>query len=135
MAMRKWSYPLQGLKLKRIDPYKIQADWSRYERRAPWSVITSRELAEILGVHLQTINNWAIRGVLPLPVKHPRLRGNKNHYRISTIRAWLNGTDEDSEAWAWIDQHTPYGFNTLEQAQEVCRTAWKVLEIERPLLP
>lgn len=120
--------------MPKIDPLTLKTDWSRYERRAPWSVITSRELAEVLGVHLQTISNWAVRGILPPPVKHPRLRGNRNYYRISTIRAWLNGTDEDTESWAWINQYLPSGFESLEQARDVCWKAWKVLEIERPLL-
>lgn len=74
---------------RKLEPSDITASWLTYEDHVPWSVVSSMELAKILGVHLQTINNWHIRGILPAPIEHPSLLGNKNYYRISAIKSWL----------------------------------------------
>lgn len=119
--------------MQKVDPRKLKADWSRYERRAPWSVVSSRELSFVLGVHLQTINNWSMRGILPGQELRPDLPANKKFYRIGSIRAWLNGTDEEVENWAWIKRHLPSDVKTLEHAYQLCRIAYEVLEVEKPI--
>lgn len=82
--------------MRKTNPHNLHPDWSVIPERKPWEHITSAELAQVLGVHLQTINNWKIRGVLPSPSERNRkLKGNKNYFRISAIRSWLEQRHED----------------------------------------
>lgn len=81
--------------MRKTKPQQLKADWSRIPPRALWEHVTSRELSKVFGVHLQTINNWRIRDILPEPdEKSGRRRGNKNYYRVATIRAWLESRTE-----------------------------------------
>ena len=122
----------------KVNPRTLKSDWSRYERRPPWSVVSSRELAGILGVHLQTISNWTIRGILPLPVKHPRLKANKNYFRISTLREWLEGRAEEGIQWEWLQkwmpEQIPY-IHHLPHAERWLLLIYKELGLEKPLIP
>lgn len=124
--------------MRKIDPHEIQADWSRYERRPTWSVVSSTELAEVFGVHLQTISNYKIRGILPPPTKHRSLCGNKNYYRISTIRAWLENRTEEDIHWEWARKwleglvDSMESLNHLESA--VC-TGYAIFGVEKPKIP
>lgn len=67
----------------------------RLPQRPPWHVISSRELARALGVHLQTLANWRIRGKGPKPEPNGRFRGNRSYYRLGDVIAWLT----DEEPW------------------------------------
>lgn len=119
------------------DPKRISADWSRFQRRPTWCVVSSRELAGVLGVSLQTICNWHLRGILPAPEpRHPALRGNKNYYRISKIRAWLEGRSEDAIHWTFVQSYMNLGvpYTDLEQAQSVAKIVYEELGIEKPLI-
>lgn len=123
---------------KKLEPQHISANWSPYDDLPPWSVISSRELASVLGVHLQTINNWNIRDILPKPVKHCRLRGNKNYYRISSIKAWLTGENEADIVWGWAAQRLPEVANTVtsfEQLKGVIECAYELYGLKKPNLP
>ncbi len=97
---------------------KLQANWQPFERRPTWSVVSSAELAQVLGVHLQTINNWKIRGILPTPITSPRLKGkgNRNYFRISSIRSWLENKTELAIHDSWVAAYIPYSFENLNQA-------------------
>lgn len=117
--------------MPKINPQNIQADWSRYEKTPPWSYISSAELAKVLGVHLQTISNWRIRGILPEPDSHPRLRGNKRYYRISKVMNWLTGESEESITWRWISKHLTKGIKDVAQAQWVVKYGHKALGVEK----
>jgi hypothetical protein len=61
----------------------------------PWQVVSTRELAELLGIHLQTLHNWNIRGKGPVPVPHGVWRGNRRYFRLADVIAWL----EDVPVW------------------------------------
>ena len=101
--------------MQKLDPKSLVADWSILSYRSPkWSVmqgrppwehVTSMELSKVLGKHLQTVSNWAMRGILPPPVaNNSRLRGNKNYYRISSIQSWLEGRSEYEIVKEWVEQ-------------------------------
>lgn len=116
-------------------PQNISPDWSKFELRPTWGLITSRELSLVLNVSLQTICNWRLREILPEPEPHTlKMRGNKNYYRISKIRAWLEGKTEEDIHWEFIMKHmntgTPY--NTLEQAKSVAIIGYEIFGIEKP---
>lgn len=112
----------------------IAANWSDYDLRPTWSVISSRELSQILSVSLQTINNWHIRGILPSPVSHPKLKGNKNYFRISSIKSWLENRPEDEIHWEWVKNHIPFEIEKLSQAVYVAQHAFREIGIERPVI-
>ena len=114
---------------------KIKANWQPFERRPTWSVLSSAELAQALNVHLQTINNWKIRGILPSPISHSKLTGNKNYFIISSIRSWLESKPESEIHWDWIKINIPYDIETLNQAEYVVKNAYHLLNVEKPLIP
>lgn len=115
----------------------IKADWSKFERRPTWSIVSSRELSEALGVSLNTICNWRMRKILPEPFFHPQLKGNKVYYRISALRAWLEGRAESEIHWEWLETHFDIGtpFSSLKQAEEVVILCWDVYGVEKPVIP
>lgn len=117
--------------MPKINPQNIKPDWSRYERTPPWSYISSAELAKILGVHLQTISNWRLRGILPEPDSHPRLRGNKRYYRISKVMSWLSGRDEEEITMEWIKKYMPTGTSNIASAQWYVQKGHKSLGVEK----
>ena len=99
--------------MKKVDPTSLTADWSilpcrprswgHLKERPPWEYVTSAELSKVLGKPHQSIANWSLRGTLPQPVTDdPRLRKNKNHFRISAIRAWLEGRSEREIIKEWV---------------------------------
>lgn len=113
----------------------INFNWQPFERRPTWSVVTSAELAQVLNVHLQTINNWKIRGILPSPVSSPKLKGNKNYFRISSIRSWLEQRPEEQIHREWIHEYLIEGIETLQQAEYLVKNAHKALNVERAQIP
>lgn len=118
---------------------RFTADWRKYHCRPSWCVITSRELSDVFGVSLQTINNWKMRNILPPPLPKSRLlRGQKNYYRISTIRAWAENITETQVHWNWLAEVMPNEvktFKSLAQAEFFIKVCHSNYGIKRPLLP
>lgn len=123
--------------MKKLDPTSLMADWSvlpyhpypwsSHKEPAPWGHVTSMELSKVLGKHLQTIANWTMRGVLPSPVTdNPRLRGNKNYFRISAIRAWLEQRSEFEIIKEWVQADVQTDELTDGQIYNLLRTVYKV---------
>jgi hypothetical protein len=123
-----------------MDIKSITPSWKPYERRPTWSIISSRELSLVLNVSLQTINNWKMRGILPekeqsslhLPA------GNKNYYRISKIRAWLEDRPESDIHWewarCWMSGHMDH-IKTLQQLEYLVNCASDLFGVEKSFLP
>ncbi len=114
---------------------KIIANWSKFEKRPPWGNVTSRELSDILGVSLQTINNWNMRGFLPEPEPRKKGLGNKNRYQICKVQAIIEGKCPDDICWLWIHTHInpEPQFESLEQAKNVARICYDVYGIEETI--
>lgn len=53
------------------------------------SYITTAQLAKKLNTNLQNVHNWKLRGILPPPSHSKKLKGNKNYYRVSRLKARL----------------------------------------------
>ena len=49
--------------------------------------VTTAQLAKFANTNLQTVHNWKLRGILPPPSHSQTLRGNKNYYRVSKLKA------------------------------------------------
>jgi hypothetical protein len=114
---------------------RIEARWGEFERRPTWSVVTSPELARALGVSLQTLANWRLRGILPPPEPRKRGGGNKNRYRISRIRAWLENRPEEDIHWEWLRNFIEYELRSLGEADQFIRSTYKILGVEKPNAP
>lgn len=56
----------------------------------PWQVVTRRQTAKTIGVHLQTMANWDIRDKGPTPSPKGIWRQNKVYYPIANVQAWLD---------------------------------------------
>lgn len=116
--------------MPKVNPRNIQADWSRYEKTPPWSFISSAELSKVLGLHIQTLANYRLRGILE-PDSHPRLRGNKRYYRISKVLSWLTGESEEAITWRWINQYLIKGVKDVAEAQWYVKYGYKSLGVEK----
>jgi hypothetical protein len=114
---------------------KLKPDWSSYSRMPPWHHITSRELAKVFGVHLQTISNYVCRGFL-IPEPKKRFKGNKNYFRISYIQSLFENKSIEEIEWAWINKYIEdeQPFDGLEQAQYVIRVCHNIYGVDKPLV-
>src|SRR4051794_40822830 len=63
----------------------------------PWRPIPSRKLANLLGVSLQVLANWRVRGTGPEPEPMQRGKGNRIFYRPDKVLAWL--CPDDAPFW------------------------------------
>jgi len=65
-----------------------------------WRPISSRQLAALLGVSLQSLANWRVRGYGPPYLPHITGTGNKIYYRPDEVLAWLSGGTV--EPWEFV---------------------------------
>jgi Helix-turn-helix domain len=112
--------------MKKTNPSNLTANWSVISLRAPWEYVTSAELAKVLGVHLQTVNNWTIRGKLKPAPRSPQRRGNKNYFLVSYLRSWLEGKNEDDLVREWVKNDVDYDNLTDAQINWLMATLYKV---------
>lgn len=63
----------------------------------PWRPISSRRLSQLLGVSLQVLANWRVRGTGPEAEPKGRGKGNKIFYRPDKVIEWL----EDGRRTYW----------------------------------
>jgi hypothetical protein len=54
----------------------------------PWQFVSSPELAKALGVHLQTLSNWRMRGVGPAAAPGDWFKGRPIRYQIGQVMSW-----------------------------------------------
>ena len=71
-------------------------------RNPPWAAVASPQLANLLGVHLNSLWTWKMRGTSPEPEPNRIYRnvGNRVLYRWERTLAWLPGGDR-RPAWWW----------------------------------
>lgn len=87
----------------------------------PWRTISSRQLASLLGVSLQTLANWRVRGTGPQTAPLKKGRGNKVFYRRDAVLAWL--CEDAVEPWEfcrdWLAEReiTVLGVPTQESTE------------------
>ena len=53
-------------------------------------MLTRRDLAKALGVHMQTVTKWERDG---MPVAHRGARGKPSHYDRGAVEAWLHNRE------------------------------------------
>jgi|GEM_PF-1675345 len=116
-------------------PYIVKQNWQSVEKRPSWSTVTTRELAYILSTNIININNWLCRGQFPEPEPQKRGYGNKNRFRISKIRAWLENRSEMEIHDEWITAHINgvQHMRTFQEIQELVKRSWRVFDIEQPI--
>lgn len=79
----------------------------------PWLFVTSAELAKALGVHIQTLSNWRLRGVGPTPAPASWFRGRPSRYYLAHVWTWASEEAGVSAApWtfsaAWLRDHLQF---------------------------
>jgi hypothetical protein len=66
----------------------------------PWRLISSRELAKLLGVSLQSLANWRLRGKGPVAEPPVKGRGNRIYYQRAQVLSWLSRfTESPRGSW------------------------------------
>lgn len=70
----------------------------------PWGYVSSPELAQLLGVSLQTVYNRRLRGQLPPSVQ---ARSRRHHYRLADVLGLSSGTAPERIIADWIDARFP----------------------------
>lgn len=66
-------------------------------RTPPWRPITSRALAKVLGVSLQSLANWRVRECGPEAEPWKKGKGNRTFYRPDKVLSWIG--DGQQEPW------------------------------------
>lgn len=94
--------------------------------RPPWDVLSSAELADILGISIQVLANWRIRKRGPTPEPRKHFRGNKTYYRVFEIERWLRGL-EVTDAWRVVAEWLMLKYFFPEPLETPERT-WTVAE-------
>lgn len=95
--------------------------------RPPWHVVSSRELASILGVSLQSLANWRVRDTGPpvAPAACFKGLGNRSFYRIDEVLEWLATAEQRPRpAWLFCRDYLSTIFDDLQlaPAEEVMAT-------------
>ena len=114
-----------------IEKLKKQANWSIVEKRPTWGTVTTAELSVILGVSITNLNQWKLRGKLPEPEPRKRGKGNKNRWRISVIRSWLEDRDAFDIDEEFMNTHLKGIFPTINHAKHYVKYHWYKLGVER----
>ncbi len=56
----------------------------------PWGVISSKVLAQRLGVDVYAFGQWRYRGLLPPAVPDDAIKGRVNGYLVADFQSWLD---------------------------------------------
>lgn len=68
----------------------------------PWDVLSSRELAALLGVSIQVLANWRIRNRGPAPAPAKCFKGNRTYYPVFEVEAWQRGVEPWEVLCNWL---------------------------------
>ena len=106
----------------------------------PWDVLSSRELAALLGVSIQVLANWRIRDTGPAPAPAERFRGNRTYYPVCEVEAWSRCIEpwEVVRDWLTVRFIFPKYLETEERTWKVARQlqGWNLYPLQhRPLKP
>lgn len=93
------------------------------EDRVPWDVVSSRELAELIGVNLQVLANWRSRGKGPAPAPAECFRGKSAYYPVCNVVAWRLDIEPWEVAAQWLRERFifPKPLETEERT-------WRIIE-------
>lgn len=114
---------------------KLKPNWKEYRLTPPWSCLSSRQLAFVLDVHLQSISNYVCRGFLT-PEPRELFKGNTNYFRVSYIRSLFEDKSPEQIEWEWIDEFIKPDppFTDLEQAYYVVKVCHNVYQVQKPFV-
>ena len=68
----------------------------------PWRPIRSRDVARFLGVSLQSLANWRVRGTGPEHEPMGTGHGHRTYYRPDKLLAWLDGRPWWQHSASWL---------------------------------
>lgn len=100
-------------------------------------MVTRRELADLLGVHMMTVTKWERAG---LPIAERGRKGKPSRYRETDVRAWLASRDQAAQqglSWDLIQERAKkehWQALLAEQAHKIrARELMPAAEVEQGL--
>ena len=104
----------------------------------PWLFISSAELAKAIGVHIQTLSNWRLRGVGPVPAPSAWFRGRPCRYQLGCVRAWAEGQagrhfDIGEQRAEWLRDHM--GFSDWNDKAAVWKRVQMLMRLSKDFRP
>lgn len=108
--------------------------------RVPWDFLSSRELAELLGVNVQVLANWRFRGKGPAPAPAACFRGKSRYYPVCNVIAWRLGKEPWEAAAQWLRERFifPKPLETEERTWRIIeqQQGWGVHQLaHQPIVP
>lgn len=93
--------------------YKERIQASGASDMPPWLYLTSAELAKVLGVHIQTLANWRLRGKGPPEAPRLWFKGRPARYHLGCVRVWAEAeAGNHAEFWRfngeWLRDHMQF---------------------------
>lgn len=73
----------------------------------PWQVVSRRQFARAIGIHLQTAANWNIRGKGPTPTPKGTWKNHKSYYPIANVIGWLDQKPTWEVYQEWLQSECP----------------------------
>lgn len=83
----------------------------------PWQVFSSMQVAQAIGVSLQTLHNMKMRGTGPRPEPFPDYRGNRIMYRYDNLCEWITGLPVWTFHQQWLEALHP---NLPRETEKQC---------------
>lgn len=78
---------------KRVTARRAKRTPPAKKRKPASDLLTRRQLAAAIGVHMQTVTKWEREG---LPIAARGSKGRPSHYRELEVRAWLQVREEQA---------------------------------------
>lgn len=118
--------------------YRERLNASPVAEMAPWLFITSAELAKAIGVHLQTISNWRLRGKGPPAAPRGFFKGRPSRYMVGHVQAWAaEQAGVHVEPWklnaAWL--HANMQFSKVDDPEAVQSRVQFLMRLSRDFRP
>lgn len=68
--------------------YQERLKNSNLSHMPPWLFVSSAELAKAIGVHIQTLSNWRLRGNGPPAAPSAFFKGRPARYMVGHVNVW-----------------------------------------------
>lgn len=93
--------------LKSLDRSTLDQGLARqgFHLPVPWQVFSSLQVADAIGVSLQTMHNMKMRRSGPEPEPFAHYRGNRIMYRYDSLCAWITGLPVWKCQQKWLEKN------------------------------
>ncbi|NBW07266.1 MAG: hypothetical protein EBR82_04495 [Caulobacteraceae bacterium] len=118
--------------------YQERLKNSDLSQMPPWLFVTSAELAKAIGVHIQTLSNWRLRGNGPPAAPSAFFKGRPTRYMVAHVHVWAAEQAGTSiEPWklnaAWLRDNMQ--FSKAEDREAVQARVQLLMRLSRDFRP